>query len=40
VERMREEYNKRGVELNEARLRMAKLPLSSEVRSPVSARQR
>lgn len=31
VERMRENYSKRGVELNEARLRMAKLPQTSQV---------
>ena len=31
VERMRESYSKRGVELNEARLRMATLPAAAEV---------
>ena len=31
VERMRENYSKRGVELNEARLRMATLPAAAEV---------
>ena len=31
VERMREAYTKRGVELNAARLRMATLPLPAEV---------
>lgn len=31
VERMRENYSKRGIELNEARLRMATLPKESEV---------
>lgn len=31
VERMRESYSKRGMELNEARLRMATLPMPSEV---------
>eukprot|EP00983_Pelagomonas_calceolata_P105220 1159109-Pelagomonas_calceolata.AAC.9 len=31
VERMRESYAKRGMELNEARLRMATLPAPSEV---------
>lgn len=33
VERMKENYSKRGVELNEARLRMAKLPQTAEVLS-------
>ena len=31
VERMRENYSKRGVELNEARLRMATLPAAAKV---------
>lgn len=35
VQRMREHYSKRGVELNEARLRMATLPAGAEV-APLS----
>lgn len=31
VQRMREHYGKRGIELNEARLRMATLPAGAEV---------
>ena len=31
VERMKENYSKRGVELNDARLRMAKLPQTAQV---------
>lgn len=31
VERMKENYSKRGVELNDARLRMAMLPQTSQV---------
>ena len=31
VQRMQEHYSKRGVELNEARLRMATLPAGAEV---------
>ena len=33
MQRMREHYGKRGVELNEARLRMATLPAGAEVPS-------
>ena len=36
VQRMQEHYSKRGVELNEARLRMATLPAGAEVMPPAS----
>lgn len=35
VERMREHYGKRGVELNQARLRMATLPATAQVLVPL-----
>ena len=35
MERMREHYGKRGVELNQARLRMATLPATAQVLVPL-----